>query len=210
MSGLLLYLSTMIFDLISGCITVLVSYYALKAYRISEKKAFLLISIGFLMLTSGFISHALVLISILFLRPARIFIALVSTYSSMISSISEVIAYIFIAASYSMELKRSKKKMMSILPLLLQIKIHMFTSILSILLLLYIVFQLILIHFSEKRGSLLLPIGFTLMLFAHIVNLIALLSLVEEFYIASRCMYFIGSLVILYILSKVISYHEEK
>jgi len=209
MSGLLLYLSTMIFDLISGCITVLVSYYALKAYRISEKKAFLLISIGFLMLTSGFISHALVLISILFLRPARIFIALVSTYSSMISSISEVIAYIFIAVSYSMELKRSKK-MMSILPLLLQIKIHMFTSILSILLLLYIVFQLILIHFSEKRGSLLLPIGFTLMLFAHIINLIALLSLVEEFYIASRCTYFIGSLVILYILSKVISYHEEK
>ncbi|RLE89723.1 MAG: hypothetical protein DRJ49_02075 [Thermoprotei archaeon] len=204
----LLYILTVVFDLISGCIAILISYYALKAYKISERKVFLLISLGFLILTSGFVGHALVLTSILLLRPVRIFIALVSTYASTVLSVSETIAYVLIAISYYTELKR-RYTIAALVPSILYMGIHMFTNTVSILLLLYIILQLILIHFSEKRGSLLLPLGFTLMLIAHIMNLMAFLSLKGEFYIASRCAYFIGSLVLLYVMSTVISYHEE-
>jgi len=190
---------TVAFDITSGIVAALVGYYALKAYRISNRSCFLTLSSGFILLSSGFISHALILVSTLLLKPVRVFIVMISTYATLVSAVAELLAYVLIAVSYHKEIRR---RLLAIM--LMPISLNSLFCTISILLLFYIVLNQIMVYFDKReRSSLLLFMAFLFMLMGKIAYLIAILSLKGLLYVFSRIIYFLGTLSLLYMLHMV-------
>ena len=154
------------------------------------------------MLATGLISHNMILFLILAARPARMLIALTSTYSALTSILLELLAYMLIAVGYHEEIK----KILGV-PLIPvgSISINVLPRTIGVVLLFYITTnQFLACVRVRERGSLLLLVAFISILVSYVMHLHALLLVKSEVYIISRCINFIGFLILLYIMHYVI------
>jgi len=154
------------------------------------------------LLATGLISHNMILFLILAARPARMLIALTSTYSALTSILLELLAYMLIAIGYHEEIK--KILAVPLIPIG-PISINVLSRMIGVVLLFYITTnQFLACVRVRERGSLLLLVAFISILVSYVMHLHALLLVKSEVYIISRCINFIGFLILLYIMHYVI------
>ncbi len=157
-------------------ISLVVAFYALKAYRLSSEKSFLLLYFGFSILSTSMFTRVLGTIYLFVLAGAtsaslRGLLAIVN----IVYGLMRVLSYILFTAAYIRQVRSSGEASYAVaLPFILSPSLEF----LGVVFLLYVVIQLA-INFMSTRNfnSFLVLLGFLLLFMSHIAFMVSILSL---------------------------------
>ena len=103
-----------VMSLISSAAAFIISYYAYRAYSVTEKKSFLLLQLGFLFAGIGLFLDSILISAAVALKILHLTVIGYTAYF-----VSTLIAYAFILGSYAVDkLEYSETSMASLLPLI--------------------------------------------------------------------------------------------
>ena len=188
-----------IVDFIGFLIFWLIGWFSFKAFKLTKLKILMFFLIGFIILGIGDFFHGFALLIVIAHHQARKLMYL----SVLLAEILDTVAYTLIAIGYSTKLEDLFKKIPIILPVLFP-----FLQIVNISLLLYICFFAFLNYYYNKKDTTLYTFfGFLSLLLSHL-SIFFFGKGIEI--IVTRSLYFIGSLLFLAMLLKVIKVDERK
>jgi len=185
-------------DYTGALILLPLTYYSYRAYRVSGLGIFFNLFLGFALLSSGTFCHGLSL-TLAALGPRHALARLVAA-SSLASLAAETAAYLLIALGYT----RASRAAAPALLLLANWPSPLGTlfGVADLILLAYIVLNALAVYSATRDRSTLLPLlGFSTLLASQCLRLAALAA--PRLALASRLLYFLGLLSLLYLAVEV-------
>ncbi len=182
-------------DLISGIIALLVSAIAYNSYKTVKEKVLLYLGLSFSMIGIGILMKSF---SLIFLsrRTLPLFVM-----CSLLNIFSKNIAYLLLALIYTIQVKSMYLTIIVFTPTFSKYFIFPFSHIISIALLGYIIFHLIIVYIHKKNPlTILVIIAFIFLLISHLFSLLSYIAMGLILTIASSLTQLIGFLFLLYML----------
>ncbi len=177
-------------EAIASLLSFLIGYYALRAYKVTELKGMLYLNVGFTLLGAGMLFRALSSIYILTLasRGAAAAARAAIRVTSIAYMAVKLAAYAMLATMYSRQPKASSVSMSALIfqprRQVAALVYNIYLELAAIPVLTYISAQSLMnFLYSRSRESLLVTIGFTLLLASHVLAL--LIPLAAAFYMLS-------------------------
>ncbi|HDO20721.1 MAG: hypothetical protein NDF56_06510 [archaeon GB-1845-036] len=184
----------------SAIISLLVAYYSMKAYKLTENRSLMHLYYGFSILGTGMFVRVFSLIYVVMIMAnmggSRNILGLTYTIG-VIYGILRIMAYGFFIIAYT-----ERKKTSTILPAIFPIILNPYFELIEITMLIYVVIQT-LINFSEKRNinAMLVLIAFSLLLLSHIAFAFSIINL--RFYMVGHILQFTAFLSMLIMLIRI-------
>ncbi|MDG6939240.1 MAG: hypothetical protein JRN39_02435 [Nitrososphaerota archaeon] len=202
-----LFIANAVLSLASGLVALLVSYTAFKHNRLVESGILRFVSFGFMLLGMGLLLQGS-LITLLALDVGRIADRAALVYvASLIYLVLQLVAYSAFAVGYARgAYGRKALAFLSVVvvsksELLLGTYVNAVTQLGSVMLLGFVVFQGILVYTrTRNRVSLLVLMGFALILVAHSLTMLASVLVSGLLYLAAGSVQFAGFLALLLFL----------
>ena len=185
-------------DYVGALILLPLTYYSYKAYRVSKVGVFFNLFLGFALLSSGTFCHGLSL-TLAALGRGHALARLVAA-SGMASLVTETVAYLLIALGYA-------KASRAAAPVLLLLAswsspAGLLLGVVNLILLTFIAFNALAVYSANRDKSSLLPLlAFLTLLASQCLRLAAVAA--PRLALASRLLYFLGLLSLLYLAVEV-------
>jgi hypothetical protein len=158
----------LIFELISGVIALMVTYYATKAYRLTGQKRLSDLSTGFLVLSAGMFGRVIGTWYFLVREPTEIILGIVTVAYGM----SRIMAYILFVISTRPTHRETQAQETTGIAMLIMATFLVNTSleVVAILVLVVVVLQAILNYLTTRsKFARYVLLGFFLLLVSHIM-----------------------------------------
>jgi len=192
----------LVYDLIGSLIVFIISYFSLKALKMTRIKIFLFIFLGFSLMGTGLITHAIGTLIILISYPTRLVVNILHFWLNRISLISEIASYLLIAIGYSLQFKGKILSISLIFPPFKRVRKaalpqfiteQLIGSFISTFLLVYITFHSFIVYkMNKKRPSFLIFTGFLLMLVSQVLGILSLMIRFSSGILLSKSIYFLA------------------
>ena len=186
-------------EIISGIIALIVSAFAYRSYRVAKENFLLFLGLSFSLIGIGASMRG---ISLIFLSRGTLQLAIMC---SILNIIAKIVAYFILALMYTIQFK-AMFMFVPLTPLILRrLLVHPSSDILSIFLLSYIVFHLLL-ALINKRSSLTAFVfsSFCCILISHIISLINYYRFSVVAFIVSSGIQMFGFILLLIMLVSII------
>lgn len=190
----------LLLDVYSLSALLLLCYFLYRALATSKVKLFAFFFSGFAVLAAGEVARMVVLLVAILSGAAGLRALFLTHVAGVVAQISETVAFLFIAAGYTLEI--GERARAAVLPLLQHRRdwadVFWATSLLNTVLLTYIVINAVNVYISSRRRVAALPaIAFSLMLLSNVLLMFSLLWADELCFIASKVLYFLGLITLL-------------
>jgi hypothetical protein len=206
------------FDLVSGVIALLVSYYAFQARRLIDSSVLSAISFGFMLLGAALLVEAVITLSLGLTAADVTKLRTVELLENLGYLLLQVVALVVIAVGYGRTAYGGKRELSAAAlsgvvavavtstvkaARLAGLKLLLYYSFLGLefvilLALVFIIFQgLLVFSKSRERSSLLVLLGFALIFVAHLVVLNSILAVSGAEYAVAAAIQFLGFLSLL-------------
>lgn len=189
-------------ETISALISFSIAYFAMKAYKLTGNKSLMYLYFGFSVLGAGMITRVIASTYIaLLIKELEIKIRNLIFTISMIYGLMRTIAYILFTLAYVHRTKIEIEQgavTATIIPIIL----NPYFELVEMTLLIYVTAQAA-INFIESRNvnSMLIFVGFTLILISHIAFMFSII--ISQMYILAHLIQLIGFICMLLMLIKV-------
>lgn len=168
-------------EIVSAVVSLLIAYYAHRAYRLSRERPLFLLYIGFLLIGVGFVTHALSILLVGFLprgtlsTPALVASARLLQTAITVGTVTywalEIIGYLAIFVAYIFQSKDTQKEALSLqaVPPLIAALYPPFFELIMFVLTATILVQVIILYVPQRHHSTFyVVLGFLFLSLAHL------------------------------------------